>query len=130
MNPRWPLHPPPYEYDVLDRWVERLAAEYGVSKPVFCRHALGLTHQEIGLLRSNPPEEVLSKLETGTGVPLQRLQDMTTIKVFQRMTRALEQFMQEDPEGFALLEWSFRNWGRSAPDPQGPAEDIDRESRG
>jgi hypothetical protein len=63
MSPRWPLHPTPREYDVLDRWVERLAAEYGVSMAVFCRHALGLTHQEICLLRSDPSEEVLRKLE-------------------------------------------------------------------
>jgi hypothetical protein len=74
MTPRWPLHPPPHELDVLERWIERLAAEYGVSKLTFCRQALGLMPPEIALLRDNPPEQALCSLEAGTGVPLQQLQ--------------------------------------------------------
>ena len=65
MRPRWPLHPPPREFDVLEHWIERLAAAYGVSKLTFCRQALGLTPPEIAMLRDNPPEQALAnwKLE-------------------------------------------------------------------
>lgn len=104
MNPRWPLHPQPYEFDVLERWIERLAEAYGVSKLTFCRQALGLTPPEIALLRDNPPEQALRKLEAGTGVPLQQLQNMSIHTLFRRMTEALERFRKEDPDGFAALE--------------------------
>jgi hypothetical protein len=104
MSPRWPLHPPPHEFDVLERWIERLAAAYGVSKLTFCCQALGLTPPEIALLRDNPPEQALRRLEAGTGVPLQQLQNMSIHTLFQRITEGLERFRQEDPEGFASLE--------------------------
>jgi hypothetical protein len=114
MSLRWPLHPPPREFDVLEHWIERLAVAYGVSKPAFCRQALGLTRPEIALLRDNPPEQALRRLEAGTGVPLQQLQNMLVHTLFQRLTEALEQLRREDPEGFAELEWQC---ARLAPSP-------------
>ncbi|HEY7326453.1 MAG TPA: hypothetical protein VH592_02355 [Gemmataceae bacterium] len=87
------LHPPPHEFDVLEHWIELLAAEYGVSKLTFCRQALGLTPTEIALLRDNPPEQAL-----------QQLKNMSIHTLFRRITEALERFRQEDPEGFTELE--------------------------
>jgi hypothetical protein len=107
MSQRWPVHPPPREFDILEHWIGELAAAYGVSKLTFCCQALGLKPQEIALLRDNPPEQALRKLEAGTGVPLQQLQDMTIHTLFRRMTQALERIRQEDPEGFAALERQF-----------------------
>ena len=107
-RPLWPLHPQPYEWDVLDSWLKRLADAYGVSFRVFCRHALGLSREEMGSLRDKPSEETLRTLEAGTGVSIERLRDMTTLRVIQRCTQALERFMQADPQGFAILE----NWVR------------------
>ena len=112
MSPRWPLHPPPHEFDVLERWIERLAAAYGVSKLTFCCQALGLTPPEIALLRDNPPEQALRRLEAGTGVELQQLQNMSIHTLLRRITEALERLRQEDPEGFAALE---RQCARLAP---------------
>lgn len=112
MNPRWPLHPQPYEFDVLEHWIERLAAAYGVSKLAFCRQALGLRPPEIALLRDNPPEQVLRRLEAGTGVPLQQLQNMSIHTLLRRVIEALERFSQEDPEGYAELERQFARFAR------------------
>ncbi len=98
---RWPLHPLPREYETLECWVGRLAAEYSVSLDVFCRHALGLTLREFATMQNDPPKEVLRKLEIGTGVPVQDLQSMSREKIFQRLMAALERLLQEDPGAFA-----------------------------
>ena len=98
---RWPLHPLPRDYETLERWIERLAAEYGVSLRVFCQQALGLTVGELALMQNNLPYEVLHKLEVGTGVPTQDLKSMSLPKIFQRLLANGERLLQEDPQAFA-----------------------------
>ena len=73
----WPLHPQPHKYEPLSLWVERLAGAYGVYYRTFCYHALGLRGSDILELSENPSEEVLEKLAAGTGVPVNRLREMT-----------------------------------------------------
>lgn len=100
---RWPLHPPPYKYETLQCWVERLAAEYGVSLSLFCRQALGITHLEFARAGNNQPDEVLRKLAVGTGVPMQELRDMSLERILYRLMSELERLHREEPEAFAEL---------------------------
>ena len=66
------------------------------------------------MLRDNPPEQALRRLEAGTGVPLHQLQNMSINTLFRRITEAMERFRREDPEGFATME---RQWARLAHHP-------------
>jgi hypothetical protein len=49
--------------------------------PVFCRHALGLEGQDIYRPRGDPPMGALLALEAGTGIPVERLQEMAVTRV-------------------------------------------------
>jgi hypothetical protein len=55
MNKKWPLHPKPYQYELLYRWIEELAKAYGVSYITFCKRVLKLTNDEISHLRTSLP---------------------------------------------------------------------------
>ncbi|MBT9587880.1 TniQ family protein [bacterium] len=127
---RWPLHPPPDEHETLERWVGRLAVEYGVSLPVFYRQALGLAPQEFTLMRNNPPDEALHKLEVGTGVPLQDLRDMSAQRIFQRLVAELNRLNREEPEAFAdLVRLSVRGTLTGQPMPPAPRAEASGGSR-
>ena len=117
----WPLHPPPYEYEPLERWVRRLANAYGVSYAVFCRHALGLSLVDAHRLYDEPPEGALVKLAAGTGMPVDRLRQRTVGALLERCQRELERQLSEHE-----AEWAHwvRRWpeGRlDDPEPGKPA---------
>lgn len=101
MQKRWPLHPMPDEYESLRPWVERLAKAYGVTFNTFCKHALGVPRSDTILLFRDPPEDVLIKLEAGTGITIEQLRDMTLDNVWKRIMRQLEIEYQRNPEAFA-----------------------------
>ena len=73
----WPLRPQPRDHERIDLWVRRLAKAYGLTTATFYRYALGLPRAGLQLLRTNPPEEVLARLEAGTGVSIAKLRTMT-----------------------------------------------------
>ena len=63
MMKKWPLHPKPYEYQLLYNWTKTLAEIYGVSHRSFCQNVLGLESHEISDLRSSLPEKAIIKLQ-------------------------------------------------------------------
>jgi hypothetical protein len=99
MSERWPLHPLPFEHDLLTRWVRRIAKEYGVSYHLFCLRILNLTREEADHLNENPSEEALGILAKGTGQPLQRLREMTWAGAMGR----LDKIVAENPEAVELM---------------------------
>lgn len=101
---RWPLHPQPTEWETLRPWVRRIAAAYGVNYTLFLRHALGRTGRGARDLE-HAPEETLQRLADGTGVPLERLREMTNAAI---MARAMASYA-------ARLE--TEEGGRQATDP-------------
>jgi len=98
------LHPQPHEYETLERWLERLAAEYRVPLTIFYTQALGLRPEAFSLMRVTPPDEALRRLAVGTGVPIQDLREMTAPRMWQRMMAELNRLYRENPESFAELE--------------------------
>lgn len=101
---RWPLHPQPRPHETLNFWVERLSAAYGVTYRIFCRRALGLSSKQIGLLWTEPPESVLAVLATGTGVPTERLQEMTVDALITRCIRGVERYVPEHEPTLIAME--------------------------
>jgi hypothetical protein len=74
MNKRWPLHPKPYDGQLLCEWIKDLAKLYEVSYPSFCKRVLMLTSDEIYELRNSVPERVVSVLAKATGISIDELE--------------------------------------------------------
>ena len=82
----WPLHPRPSEWEDLETWVRRIAKAYGVSYDAFLLNALD--HKGSGSRDlDHAPIQVLARLSVGTGVPTERLLDMTTRQIMGRMVQ-------------------------------------------
>jgi TniQ len=101
---RWPLHPRPFPYETLAWYVRRLADQYGVGYGTFCLRALGIPVAD-GEARSfgRPAPEVLWRLSTGTGMPVERLEQMTLAHLWQRLSKELDACMAT-AEGRAWVE--------------------------
>jgi hypothetical protein len=97
---RWPLHPKPYEHQLLYSWVEHLAEEYGVSYKIFCKRVLKLTPEEIGNLRTTLPENALLILSQGTGIPIPDLRKGDLHTMFKVQIEELGKLMEAYPEEF------------------------------
>ena len=65
MNKRWPLHPKPYDSQLLSDWIKDLAKIYEISYPNFCKRVLMLTSDEIDDLRNSVPERDVSWTRCG-----------------------------------------------------------------
>jgi len=82
MTRRWPLHPPPGEGEALASWLSRLAEVYGLSVEDLLRHNLtapgvDLPDHHTSALDLDPPPWLLPALTERTGVPVDRLRQMT-----------------------------------------------------
>jgi hypothetical protein len=93
-NRRWPLHPRPSEWEDLETW-------YGVSYDAFLLNALDHTGRGARDL-NKAPDGVIAKLSTGTGISIERLQDMTSSRVMARLFSRTRE-LRETPEGQAIL---------------------------
>lgn len=89
---RWPLHPKPREWEVLETWVRRIAAAYGIGYDTFLRRALGRTGRGARYLAEITDVE-LARLAAGTGVPVGRLHGMSTGAILGRMTASIQNRM-------------------------------------
>jgi len=98
---RWPLHPRPSDWEDLETWVRRIAETYGVSYDAFLRNALGHAGRGARDL-DHAPAGVFAKLSAGTGIPIERLLDMTSLRVMARMVSRTQELL-ETPEGHATL---------------------------
>jgi hypothetical protein len=93
MPRRWPLHPKPYDFEILERYVRRLAEAYGVSYEAFCLNALGIPRDENETRQfKEPSPEILSLLSEGTGIPISQLEQMTLSRTFSRLTKELNEY--------------------------------------
>jgi len=99
---RWPLHPQPTDWEDLQTWVRRIADMYGVSYDAFLLNALGHTGGGARDL-DQAPIGVLAKLAAGTGVPIERLRDMTTSPVMRRVVHVTQAWL-ETAEGQAARD--------------------------
>jgi hypothetical protein len=78
------LHPRPSEWEDLETWVRRIAEAYGVSYDALLLNALG--HKGGGARDlDHAPIQVLARLSAGTGIPINRLREMSTQRVMRRM---------------------------------------------
>jgi hypothetical protein len=101
---RWPLHPQPRVYDTLEGYVRRLAECYGVSYDHFCRRALGIPDVDSQARRFQAPSpDVLRRLSDGTGVPIERLAQMTWRNIWNRTMDEAHRIIAT-PEGRAEFE--------------------------
>jgi hypothetical protein len=98
----WPLHPQPADWEDLETWVRRIADMYGVSYDAFLLNALGHTGGGARDL-DHAPVYVLTRLSAGTGIPIERLRDMTTQRVLARTAQWTGEG-RETPQGHVALD--------------------------
>ncbi len=99
---RWPLHPQPSEWEDLETWVCRIAETYGVSYDAFLLNALDHTGGGARDL-DQAPADVIARLSAGTGVPIERLREMTTQRIMARLFSREHELLQT-AEGQAVLD--------------------------
>ncbi len=92
---RWPLHPKPGEWEVLQTWVRRIAREYGVSYDTFLHKALGRTGLGARELEAIT-EAQLGILAAGTGVPIEQLRGMNNAANIGRLTAKIADWMSTE----------------------------------
>lgn len=104
MQRPWPLHPQPYSYETLERYVNRLAACYGLSYQYFCLRVFDIPISDSQARRFQEPTlEVLQRLSNGTGVSVEQLGQMTLQNIWNRLMEEASQYM-ETPAGKEELE--------------------------
>ena len=95
MQKRWPLHPKPYPYETLERYIRRLAECYSVSYEIFCLRALGIPIVDSQSRRfQKPTPELLLRLSNGSGIAVGVLEQMTLECIWARQMEELRQFME------------------------------------
>ncbi len=106
---RWPLHPKPREWEVLQTWVRRIAGAYGVGYDTFLRRALGRTGPGARDLE-DITETQLATLAVGTGVPVEQLRGMNTAAIIGRLTVKITSWMltEEGRDGLAQIRTTIR----------------------
>jgi hypothetical protein len=79
----WPVHPHPYQDELLSSWLVRIAHANGEKVQSFCNHEFGSRHQiwnrDIDRLA---PEWLLTKLSEKTATPIERVRQ-TTLKRYE-----------------------------------------------
>jgi len=99
MGESWPLHPVPWDDEILSEWIRRIAKSYGISSRVFYQKVLNMSRDEITQIDRKPSDKTLEVLSKGTRQPIERLREMTLPARSRRRMAALE---AGDPEMVAL----------------------------
>jgi len=103
MNKRWPLHPKPYDSQLLSDWIKDLAKVYEISYPNFCKRVLMLTSDEIDDLRNSVPERVLTILANATGIAIDELAGRDLNSRYIQWKKEYEEMLaRENPETICL----------------------------
>jgi hypothetical protein len=100
---RWPLHPLPGEWEVLEDYIRRLARAYGVGYDLFLRRALGRRGRGARDIEGAGFDEVAARLSAGTGVPVERLCELRSERVMARLAEAAH-VGGDTPEGQAARD--------------------------
>ncbi|WP_414697039.1 TniQ family protein [Oligoflexus sp.] len=95
MSENWPLHPVPWDDELLSEWIRRIAESYGISSRIFYQKVLYLSRDEITQIDRKPGDKALEILSKGTRQPIERLREMTLPARTRRRMVALE---AGDPE--------------------------------
>ena len=82
--------------------MRRIAEAYGVSYDAFLLNALNHTGHGARDL-NQAPEGVIAKLSAGTGISIERLQDMTSARIMGRLVSRARELL-ETPEGQTILD--------------------------
>jgi len=110
MQKRWPLHPKPHPYETLERYVRRLAECYDARYEHFCLRALGIPVDDSQARRfQEPTPEILRRLSDGTGIPVGLLEQMTLLRVWNRLMDEMQEYAAT-PEGQAEFESISNHW--------------------
>jgi hypothetical protein len=99
MSENWPLHPVPWDDELLSAWIRRIAKSYGISSRIFYQKVLNMSRDEISQIDRKPSDRTLETLSKGTRQPIERLQEMTLPARLRRRMAALE---AGDPEMVAI----------------------------
>ena len=100
---RWPLHPKPCEWEGMENWVRRIAQAFGVSYDAFLKHALGRTGRGARDLEAITDGE-LERLSAGTGVSVERLQEMNAAAMMRRVNERVQGWLLSENGREALEE--------------------------
>ncbi|HET9239232.1 MAG TPA: TniQ family protein [Oligoflexus sp.] len=98
MSEGWPLHPTPYDHELLSQWIRRIAKVYGVSYYDFCQRVLGLDRIERLHLDYQPSEKTLDILSKGTRQPIELLRERNVTAQSHLIEKELEKGGSGDPE--------------------------------
>lgn len=98
MSDSWPLHPTPYDHELLSQWIRRIASVYGVSYYDFCQRVLGLGRIERLHLDYEPGEKTLETLSKGTRQPIELLRERNVPAQSRMMEKELEKGVTGNPE--------------------------------
>lgn len=96
MNKRWPLHPKPYDSQLLSDWIKDLAKIYEISYPNFCKRVLMLTSDEIDDLRNSVPERVLTILANATGIAIDELEGRDMNSKYREWKKEYEEMLAKE----------------------------------
>lgn len=95
MVQKWPLHPHPYENQLLCYWIKDLAETYEISYLRFCADVLELTPHEISKLNVFLPEKAVTILSNATGVPIDDLKERSEGGIFHKLVKEYEDKITE-----------------------------------
>lgn len=96
MNKRWPVHPKPYDNQLLSDWIKDLAKIYEISYPNFCKKVLMLTSDEIYDLRNSVSEKVLVILASATGIATVELKGRDLNSKYKQWTKEYEEMRTKE----------------------------------
>lgn len=103
MNKRWPLHPKPYDSQLLSDWIKDLAKIYEISYPNFCKRVLMLTSDEIDDLRNSVPERVLTILANATGIAIDELAGRDLNSRYKKWKKEYEEMLAREKSEIICL---------------------------
>lgn len=77
MVQKWPSHPPPISGESLSSWMCRLGQLFQLSLNDLQKYGLGVEPLSAGCLDVDPPFEIIQMLSSRTGLPLNKIQQLT-----------------------------------------------------
>ncbi len=88
---------------MLENWVRRIAEAYGLSYDTFLKHALGRVGRGARDLEGITEGE-LARLSAGTGMPVERLQEMNSGAMMARVNERMQGWLVSEDGREALKE--------------------------
>lgn len=77
ISDRWPLHPRPFEDELLSSWLWRISEEYRLTLKEFFHFFIKADFHGEWEININTSEELIEKVSTGTGINVKKIRQMT-----------------------------------------------------